>query len=103
MLATVILLGFLVMLHFIKKSGIVLARQGKAQGLFIILFSKMFFWFSVIEIFYVWWEEALFYILPISLILFGLYLFLDRRFFVRTITQIKEKKNNSKKSLATAN
>lgn len=85
MLASAILILFILITNSMKKSGITMAKEGKAQGLFIILVAKMLFWFALIEVFYVWWQEALFYILPISIILFSMYLFMDRAFFIKTL------------------
>lgn len=90
MIATLILIFFLLITIMMRKNGVNLAKDGNIHGLFVILISKMLFWFTLIEITHIWWKEALFYILPSSLFLFILYLFLERRFFIRTIKNKNE-------------
>lgn len=93
MFPTLLLFLFIGIIHYMKIDGIRLVSYGKAHGVFVILLAKMLFWFSIVELVYFWFPPALFYVLPVTLLLFSLYVYLDRKILAQGILSKKTRVN----------
>lgn len=93
MFPTLLLVLFIGITHYMKIDGIRLVKYGKAHGVFVILLAKMLFWFSVVELVYYWFPAALLFVLPATLLLFSLYIVLDRKILAQGILSKKTMEN----------
>lgn len=93
MIATLIIILFLLIIKYLKNSSIKILRKERKHGIFIFLLSKMLFWFSIIQLFNIWFPHLLIYVLPTILFLFWMNMLVERKFFVQVI---KAKKTSTK-------
>lgn len=102
MLTTIVLFIFIAITNYMKIDGIRLVKRGRSHGVFVILTAKMFFWFSIVELVYFWFKPALFYVLPLVLITFLFYIYMDRKILAQGISGKHSEVNSATEDMATS-
>lgn len=82
-LALVVFIGITISL---RKDAMRLIKSSRKDGALVLLLSKMMFWFTIIEISYLYASPFLLYILPTVLCLFLVYIAVDAKLFYQAIT-----------------
>lgn len=90
MIATLMILAFMLLTNSMKLNGIRLMKNGKVHGILVIMATKILFWLCIIQISFIWIPNYILFVLPIVFIIFIMYILMEKRLFYETIKSKKE-------------